>query len=188
MNDDVTYSIFKYGQNNFSLYIKKCICFCMQRNGELIDIPKLIEHLGFNVSFVPMQDKALIEHHANEPFASLYINESLEVKEQNTVAVFIVAEYLLRYQQGKHKRIIYDMFYLDNIKLTRMSKHTFLATRLAIPEAVIEKLDEFNSDKQGYSELANLPLFFLELAKKQNSVEAFLKMTEGNSSDWLVGW
>ena len=186
--DSPLFSIFKYGQQNFPLYIKKCIPFCSQSDDALIDIPKLIEHLGFVIERVAMNDKAIIRHQADEVQAYLYLNEELDEVESNAISVLIVSEYLLRYEKNKTKTIVFDVFYLDDIKQARMSKHIFLATRLAIPEKVIEELDEFNSDKANYSAKAKLPMYFLDLAKKQSSVQAYLKMTEGTAADWLCDW
>ena len=77
------------------------------------------------------------------------------------------------------------MFYLSNINRIKMSKQVFLATRLALPERIIEKMDNFNSDKQRYSELSQLPVYFLDLARKKKSVEMYLKMTDSDLTCWI---
>lgn len=179
------HSIFLFDKKYYSRYVKKCIAAATSEDEEVINIPKLVQRLGFRVKFEDMDDKAIIEYDGQRHFADLIINKKLSLEDKNAIAVLIIAEFFCRFRKGLKKRIVFDMFYLSNIKLIRMSKQVFLATRLAIPERIISKLDNFNSDKQGYSQKSKLPIYFLDLARKRKSVELYLEFTDNAFTEWL---
>ena len=185
LSEVLEFSIFNYDKEMFARYVKKCINYCIEQDELTINIPKLVKHLGFKVYFKEMENKATIKYDGLKNYASLYINQELSLEDKNAIAVLIIAEFLVRFQQYKKKEIHFDMFYIDNIKQSKMSKQVFLATRLALPEKVINKLDNFDSDKEKYSQKAKLPVYFLDLAKKRKSVELFLQMSDCEFSSWL---
>lgn len=184
-SENLKFSIFNYDQKMFSRYVKKTIEHCTNDNETLIDIPKLISYLGFKVLFKEMEDKAYIVYDGERNYAKLYLNDKLNFPDQQAIAILIISEFFVRFKQNKSKKIVFDMFYLSNINRIKMSKQVFLATRLALPERIIEKMDNFNSDKQKYSELSKLPVYFLDLARKKKSVEMYLKMTDADIHCWI---
>lgn len=184
-SENLKFSIFNYEQKMFSRYVKKTIEHCTNDTETLINIPKLISYLGFKVYFKEMDDKAYITYDGERNYASLYLNDKLSPKDQQAIAILIISEFFVRFKQNKSKKIVFDMFYLSNINRIKMSKQVFLATRLALPERIIEKMDNFNSDKQRYSELSQLPVYFLDLARKKKSVEMYLKMTDSDLTCWI---
>lgn len=179
------HSIFLFDKKYYSRYVKKCIAAATSEDEEVINIPKLVQRLGFRVKFEDMDDKAIIDYDGIQNYATLTISKSLKPEDKNAIAVLIIAEFFVRFRRGQRKRIVFDMFYLSNIKQIRMSKQVFLATRLAIPERIITKLDNFNSDKLGYSQKSKLPVYFLDLARKRKSVELYLEFTDNDFTQWL---
>jgi len=184
-SENLKFSIFNYDQKMFSRYVKKTIEHCINSNGTLIDIPKMVSYLGFKVYHKEMHDKAYIDYSGERNYAKLYLNDKLSFPDQQAIAILIISEFFVRFRQNQKKKIVFDMIYLSNINRIKMSKQVFLATRLALPEKIIEKMDNFNSDKQRYSELSRLPVYFLDLARKKKSVEMYLKMTDSDFTCWI---
>lgn len=183
--ESLKFSIFNYEQKMFSKYVIKTIEHCTNENNTLINIPKLVSYLGFKVYYKEMSDKAYIVYEGDKNYAELYLNDKLDIPDQKAITTLIIAEFFVRFKPNKSKKIVFDMFYLSNINRVKMSKQVFLATRLALPERVIEKIDNFNSDKNRYAELSKLPVYFLDLARKKKSVEMHLKMTDSELNCWI---
>lgn len=179
------FSIFNYSKENYARYVKKCINHCKNEEEDKIDIQSLVSYLGFKVHFKEMEDKAYIDYNGRNNYAELFINKNLSRENKNAIAVLIIAEFFVRFRDGQKKRVSFDMFYLNNIKHIKMSKQIFLATRLALPEKVINKLDTFDSDKESYSKYSDLPVYFLDLAKNKSSVELYLKVTDCKFTSWI---
>ncbi|PCI58971.1 MAG: hypothetical protein COB35_12460 [Gammaproteobacteria bacterium] len=92
----------------------------------------------------------LITSHLSTDLAQVYvdendkpviqINENTDLETKYTLMVIAMADYILKPKKVSKTGIIYDMFFLDDIFSQRYHYRMLLATRLAFPEHVIEKL------------------------------------------------
>lgn len=68
------------------------------------------------------------------------LNENSDKQTKYTLMVIAVADYILTPTKIMRTGIVYDMFFLNDIFAHRHSYRMLLATRLAFPEHIIDKL------------------------------------------------
>ncbi|MDO6445880.1 hypothetical protein Q4493_08865 [Colwellia sp. 1_MG-2023] len=70
----------------------------------------------------------------------IWLNKTLDQKTKFTFVAIAVADYILDPERVSRHGVIYDMFFLRDLSANKATKLIMLATRLAIPEHIIEKL------------------------------------------------
>ncbi|MDT0602358.1 hypothetical protein [Thalassotalea castellviae] len=70
----------------------------------------------------------------------IWLNSSLDQKTKFTFVAIAVADYMLDSDRVCKQGVVYDMFFLRDLNANKATKLIMLATRLAMPEHIIEKL------------------------------------------------
>ncbi|MFT5757753.1 MAG: hypothetical protein ACI9LM_002489 [Alteromonadaceae bacterium] len=111
--------------------------------GEFLDIKMLAKELEVTIALVKEKDmKNLCEISCDnkEEKALLKLNKTLDKKSRFTFVAIALAEYILTPERVEKTGINYDIFFLSDIYKQRYGYRMLLATRLAVPEHMIEKL------------------------------------------------
>lgn len=156
--------------------------------GEVIDIVKLVGVLGGKVRQGPMPtvDKGELvaeKIQADEQTDNLseyifQLNQQNSLAENNTVLALLLAEYVIHANHASllKEKYLLDVFFLRDLRNVRMSRQVILATRLALPETVIEQTGHINFDTAAYARKANLMPEFVSCAYSDVSVQGILGM------------
>ncbi len=83
---------------------------------------------------------------------TIWLNAKLDKKTKFTLVAIAIAEYIIHPTRVSGQGVVYDMFFLKELNSKKRSKLIMLATRLVIPEHIIEKLsdaldNQFSNDK-----------------------------------------
>ncbi|GAA6206369.1 hypothetical protein [Thalassotalea sp. SU-HH00458] len=70
----------------------------------------------------------------------IWLKSSLDQKTKFTFVAIAVADYMLDSDRVCKQGVVYDMFFLRDLNANKATKLIMLATRLAMPEHIIEKL------------------------------------------------
>ncbi|MGJ8693419.1 MAG: hypothetical protein ACSHW0_13165 [Thalassotalea sp.] len=70
----------------------------------------------------------------------IWINPKIDAKTRFTLVVIAIAELILQPERVKDGGISYDIFTLKDLHRKKHSPYLMLATRLAVPEHIIEKI------------------------------------------------
>lgn len=70
----------------------------------------------------------------------IWLNKTIDQKTKLTFVAIAVADYILDPERVSKHGVNYDMFFLRDLSANKATKLIMLATRLAIPEHIIEKL------------------------------------------------
>jgi hypothetical protein len=111
--------------------------------GDFLDVKMLARELKVTIALVKEKDmKNLCEISANNMAEKplLKLNETLDKKSRFTFVAIALAEYILTPERVEKTGINYDIFFLSDIYKQRYGYRMLLATRLAVPEHMIEKL------------------------------------------------
>lgn len=157
--------------------------------GEVVDITKLVEMLGGEVCLYcastvekgELASEVVATNEETGTVTSRYtfrLNDKNSKQENNTVLALLLAEYILNASQSEVLKEKYqlDVFFLRGLRNVRMSKQVILATRLVLPESVIEQAGEINFDTAGYARKAGLLPEFVSCAYSDVSVHGILGM------------
>lgn len=129
-------------------------------NGDTINIKQCAKDLGceFGDSFSDSVDKGRISPagQGSDSFAIISLNKANSDAENNTIIALLLAKYILMLEGGVIKDERCDVFFLSEMRGFRESPQMLLATRLAIPESVIERVNELNFNSQKYASQSNL--------------------------------
>jgi hypothetical protein len=106
-----------------------------------IDMSGIASSLSVRISLCPdLRDLCTLSLVKNA--VTIKINSDLDVGKRLTFVAIALAEYILTPSRVNGKGIIYDMFFLKDIYSQRFSYRMLLATRLAVPEPVIQSFGE----------------------------------------------
>ena len=140
---------------------------------DVIDIMEMAESLGINVKFVEMDrstDVAVMkqEEEDNRPKIELNIINSIE--DNYTLVALLLADSFIAPQRASNEGFKYEVFFLKELRHYRLTRTLLLATRLAIPEEVINQIDEVDFDIDAYIAKAKyLPSFVNNMVKDSNA-------------------
>ena len=121
--------------------------------GDKMDLKKICETLHISLKADPdLKDLCKIginDKHQN----IIWVNPKADPKTRFTLIAIAIAEFILHPERISGMGISYDMFALDGLNRKKHTPYIMLATRLAIPEHIIEKLThademEFESKRQ----------------------------------------
>lgn len=136
-------------------------------------VPGLIKDLGFSIKRYDSDiEKGYVNYTGSK--ATIYLSSKNSVMDNNMVALLLVSDFVLRFDYKKPKKIIMDVFSLKEILKSRESRQLFLATRLAIPAHMIEKMGSLDFDFLGYSEKYNHSPSFLSTVRQNDFVKGCL--------------
>lgn len=75
-----------------------------------------------------------------EQRATIWLNSDLDKKTKMTMVAIAVAEYIIHPERVLSSGVVYDVFFLRELTTNKSTKLIMLATRLAVPEHIIEKI------------------------------------------------
>lgn len=139
--------------------IEKLITSCAREDH--VDVKAFCEALGVVIK-IDNELKNLCEIHndkdTQKPIISL--NPALDKKTKFTFVVIALSEYILTPDRVARTGICYDIFFLDDIYHQRHGYRMLLATRIALPEHLINKISNGSPEAETIIANANyLPKF-----------------------------
>jgi len=120
--------------------------------GDVVDLKVICQALNIALKIDnELGDLCKIGVGANDK-VTIWLNAKLDKKTKFTLVAIAIAEYIIHPNRVGGQGVIYDMFFLKELNSKKRSKLIMLATRLVIPEHIIEKLsdaldNQFSNDK-----------------------------------------
>lgn len=110
--------------------------------GDKVDLKKICDTVSIKLKADPnLTDLCRIGRDENRQL-TIWIKPSLDSKTRFTLVAIATAEYILQPERVNENGINYDLFALSDLHRKKHTPYLMLATRLAIPEHIIEKLVE----------------------------------------------
>ena len=108
--------------------------------GDTINLKKICQSLGLKLKInTELTDLCRIAFDENGN-AVIQLNASLDKRTKFTFVAICAAEYIINSERVRDTGVTYDIFFLRDIHANRATNLIMLATRLAIPEHIIEKI------------------------------------------------
>jgi hypothetical protein len=109
--------------------------------GDKMDLKRICDKLSITLQPAPdLQDLCHIIRDEKTRKPVIKLNTSIDSKTRFTLVAIAAAEFILHAERINGGGIKYDMFALTDIHHKKHTPYIMLATRLAIPEHIIEKL------------------------------------------------
>ena len=142
-------------------------------HNEVIDIMAMAASMGISVDYVDMEistDVGRVTQGDDDKRPKIELNKS-NTKEQNyTLVALLLADCLIAPKKVQREGIKYEIFYLKDLRQFRLTRTFLLATRLAIPESIINQIDEFSFNIDTYiAKTDYLPGFVNNMVKNSNA-------------------
>jgi hypothetical protein len=139
--------------------IEKLIQSCSREDH--VDVKAFCEALGVSIKLdEKLRDLCEIKIDEKSEKPVIWLNPSLDKKTKLTFVVIALAEYILTPDRVSRTGIRYDIFFLDDIYHQRHGYRMLLATRLALPEHLINTISEVSPQSEQVINEANyLPKF-----------------------------
>jgi len=111
--------------------------------GDVVDLKIICKTLNIGLKMdSELSDLCKIEVDKNSRVV-IWLDPKLDKKTKFTLVAIAVAEYLIHPARvSAQGGVVYDMFFLKELNSKKRSKLIMLATRLVIPEIIIEKLSD----------------------------------------------
>ncbi|MDG1752414.1 MAG: hypothetical protein P8I03_12245 [Thalassotalea sp.] len=107
---------------------------------DTVDLKSICQTLDIKIRMEEnSQDLCRIGEDENKKII-IWLNNTLDQKTKFTFVAIAVAEYIIDANRVTKQGVVYDMFFLRDLSANKATKLIMLATRLAIPEHIIEKL------------------------------------------------
>jgi hypothetical protein len=107
---------------------------------DTVDLKGICQKLNIKIRMDDSsQDLCKIGQNADKQIV-IWLNSSLDQKTKFTFVAIAVADYMLDSDRVCKQGVVYDMFFLRDLNANKATKLIMLATRLAMPEHIIEKL------------------------------------------------
>jgi len=154
--------------------------------GDEVDLKAICKKLHIRVSLdETLSDQCKIGLD-NKQRLNIWLNPTLDKKTKFTYVAIATAEYIIDPERVAEQGVSYDIFFLKDLNKNKATKLIILATRLAVPEHIIEHLanasdiqftknnahDKFDYD--GYIANANYSPEFLKCVIKESSSKFLL--------------
>jgi len=140
---------------------------------EVIDIMEMAASMGISVNSVYMQtstDVAIMGQGANDKRPIIDLNETNTIEQNYTLVALLLADCLIAPKKAQREGFKYEIFFLKDLRQFRLTRTFLLATRLAIPEQIINQIDEFGFNIDAYIAKTNyLPSFVNNMVKNSNA-------------------
>lgn len=101
----------------------------------------------------------------------ILLNKNNDTRHNYTLVALLIAQLMLHPEKAETGGIKYDVFSLKDIRDNRFSNIMMLATRLAVPEFVIDQMEDFGFDVQGYANKSKFLPDFIKSAVKSKNLE-----------------
>lgn len=113
------------------------------KNDEYVDVRGLAKSFNVEVKLGRNTDSTVVGRFFIEAESRvMLLNESLNDQEQNTVIALLLGLYCLNDNKLREEGYSVNVFDLKGIRQNRFSRLMYLATRFAIPEKIIQNMDE----------------------------------------------
>lgn len=107
---------------------------------DTVDLKSICQTLEIKIRMDDIsQDLCKIGENENKQII-IKLNNTLDPKTKFTFVAIAVADYILDPDRVIKQGVVYDMFFLRDLSANKATKLIMLATRLAVPEHIIEKL------------------------------------------------
>lgn len=108
--------------------------------GDVIELKAICQALAIKVAIDPqLQDLCKITQDKYRKL-TVYLNPKLDKKTKFTFVAVAVAESIIHPERMTGQGVTYDVFFLRELPKYKASKLIMLATRLAMPEHIIDKV------------------------------------------------
>ena len=142
-------------------------------HNDVIDIMEMATSMGINVERVPMEvttDVAIMKQGEEDTRPKIELNETNSIEQDYTLVALLLADCLIAPKKAQREGFKYEIFYLKDLRQFRLTRTFLLATRLAIPEHIINLIDEFNFNIHEYiGKTKYLPSFINNMIKNSNA-------------------
>lgn len=164
-------------------------------DGAVIDIENMLLTLKYRILLRTMKDT---EKGAFYPLGveldmdvinapCFLLNTKNSHSENRVILALLFAEYLLSLKKESKKVYTCDMFFLRELRQYRISRQLFLATRLVMPESVIDDLDKMKLQANSYAKQAELLPAFINCAYPQKDVGGILGLLDSLDTGFTLG-
>lgn len=162
----------------------------------VVDIRKVARALGFDMyisQHLRTADKGKLYAAGSEveretvTSPTILLNEKNTDEENRTVVALLIAEYMLSQRNQNGREITCDMFFLQGIRQYRVSRQLFLATRLLIPEHIIEQTQSITFSAPAYAAKAKILPGFLACAYPKRDVSGLLGFIDSMQMSFTIG-
>jgi len=149
--------------------------------GDSVDLKLICQTLDVHIKIDNnLQDLCKIGADKNKKII-IWLNPKLDKKTKFTLVAIALAEYIIHPEKVTSHGVLYDMFFLRELNANKATKLIMLATRLVVPEHIIEKISnslevQFSNDSQtdnfdtnAYIAMANYLPEFLRCVIKESS-------------------
>ena len=143
---------------------------------EVIDIMEVALSMGISVQYVEMKastDVAIMKQGEVNKRPDIWLNKTNTIEQNYTLVALLLADCFIAPQKVKNEGFKYEIFFLKDLRNYRLTRTLLLATRLAIPEKIINQIGEFGFNIDAYIAKTNyLPSFVNNMVK--NSSASFM--------------
>jgi len=140
---------------------------------EVIDIMSMAASMGISVNYVVMEtstDVAIMKQVEGDSRPKIELNKTNNIEQNYTLVALLLADCLIAPKKLQRGGFKYEIFYLKDLRQYRLSRTFLLATRLAIPEQIINQIDEFGFNLDAYiGKTHYLPSFINNTVKNSNA-------------------
>ncbi len=140
---------------------------------EVIDIMEMALSMGIRVNTVEMEtstDVAIMKQGEEDKRPKIELNKTNSIEQNYTLVALLLADCLIAPKKVQREGFKYEIFYLKDLRQFRLTRTFLLATRLAVPEKIINQIDEFSFNVDTYIAKTNyLPGFINNMVKNSNA-------------------
>jgi len=140
---------------------------------ETIDIMAMAQSMGISVDYVEMKtstDVAIMKQGQEDKRPKIELNKTNKIEQNHTLVALLLADCLIAPKKTQREGFKYEIFFLKGLRQFRLTRTFLLATRLAIPEKIINQIDEFGFNIDAYIAKTNyLPSFVNNMIKNSNA-------------------
>ncbi len=140
---------------------------------EVIDIMSMAASMGIVVESVEMvtsTDVAIMKQREGEARPKIELNKTNTIEQDYTLVAILLADCLIAPKKAQGDGFKYEIFFLKDLRQYRLTRTFLLATRLAIPEQIINQIDVFGFNIDAYIAKTNyLPGFVNNMVKNSNA-------------------
>ncbi|MDO6426799.1 hypothetical protein Q4489_07230 [Thalassotalea sp. 1_MG-2023] len=108
--------------------------------GDTVDLKQICRSLNLTLKITPELSDLCRIAVDKEQKVVIQLNASIDKRTKFTFVAIAAAEYLINSARINDTGVTYDIFFLRDIHANRATNLIMLATRLAIPEHIIEKI------------------------------------------------
>lgn len=142
-------------------------------HNEVIDIMAMASSMGISVDYVDMEvstDIATMNQGEEDKRPKIELNKTNSIAQNHTLVALLLADCFITPQKMQDEGFKYEIFYLKDMRHFRFTRTFLLATRLAIPEHIINQIDDFSFNIDAYVAKTNyLPGFVNNMVKNSNA-------------------